>query len=39
MNPGNYFLMLTGFGLLVAILFVPVSNRFRSAMAKDRETP
>ena len=33
MNPGNYFLMLAGFGVLVALLFIPVSNRFRAATA------
>jgi hypothetical protein len=38
MDPGHYFLMLAGFGLLVAILFVPISNRFRAAMA-GRTTP
>jgi solute carrier family 15 (oligopeptide transporter), member 1 len=34
MNPGNYFLMLAGFGLLVALLFVPASKRFRASMAR-----
>jgi dipeptide/tripeptide permease len=33
MHPGNYFLMLAGFGLLVAILFVPVSRRFQASSA------
>jgi dipeptide/tripeptide permease len=33
MDPGVYFLMLAGFGLLVAGLFLPVSIRFRKAMA------
>ena len=36
MNPGNYFLMLAGFGFLVAILFVPVSRRFQAAMARPK---
>ena len=33
MNPGNYFLMLAGFGLLVAVLFLPVSRRFEASSA------
>jgi dipeptide/tripeptide permease len=32
MHPGNYFLLLTGAGLVVAALFVPVARRFRAAM-------
>jgi solute carrier family 15 (oligopeptide transporter), member 1 len=36
MNPGNYFLMLAGFGLLVALLFVPASQRFRASMPGGR---
>lgn len=35
MNPGMYFLMLAGFGFLVAILFVPVSSRFKASMVKN----
>jgi dipeptide/tripeptide permease len=35
MNPGTYFLMLAAFGVLVAILFVPVSQRFRASMARN----
>jgi hypothetical protein len=31
MHPGNYFLMLAGFGVLVAALFLPVSRRFESS--------
>lgn len=30
MHPGMYFLMLAGVGLLVAVLFVPVSSRFNA---------
>ena len=41
MHPGNYFAMLAGIGLLVAVLFVPVSRQFNRAMAaaaeKERE--
>lgn len=33
MHPGNYFLMLAGFGVLVAVLSVPVSSRFKKSMA------
>ena len=33
MHPGNYFLMLMIAGLLVALLFIPVSRRFVAAMA------
>jgi solute carrier family 15 (oligopeptide transporter), member 1 len=33
MTPGNYFLMLTAFGLLVTVLFIPVSNKFKAIMA------
>ncbi len=36
MHPGNYFLMLTGAGLVVAALFIPVSRRFNAAMEKQR---
>ena len=36
MHPGNYFLMLTGAGLLVAALFVPVSRKFNAAMEKQK---
>ena len=36
MHPGDYFLMLTGAGLVVAALFVPVSRRFNAAMDKQR---
>lgn len=32
MHPGNYFLLLTVVGLLVAGLFIPVSRRFNRAM-------
>jgi len=32
MKPGDYFLMLMGAGLLVALLFIPVSRRFNRAM-------
>lgn len=39
MHPGNYFLLLTVVGVLVAIVFIPVSRRFNRAMeaAKQRE--
>lgn len=33
MHPGNYFLMLAGVGLVVALVFLPVSRRFNRAMA------
>ena len=38
MNPGNYFLMLAGFGLLVAVLFLPVSRRFEASSAPPART-
>jgi solute carrier family 15 (oligopeptide transporter), member 1 len=34
MHPGNYFLLLAGAGLLVAVLFIPVSMKFNRAMAE-----
>lgn len=34
MHPGNYFLLLAGAGLLVTLLFIPVSMRFNKAMAE-----
>lgn len=37
MHPGNYFLLLTGAGLLVAIVFIPVSRRFNAAMKEKAE--
>jgi len=41
MRPGDYFVLLAGAGLLVAILFVPVSRKFNAGMDKanaERET-
>jgi solute carrier family 15 (oligopeptide transporter), member 1 len=38
MHPCNYFLVLTGAGLLVAILFIPVSRRFNRAMEQAKNT-
>jgi hypothetical protein len=34
MHPGNYFLLLAGAGVLVALLFLPVSMMFNKAMAE-----
>lgn len=34
MHPGNYFMLLAGIGLLVALVFIPVSRRFNRAMAE-----
>lgn len=34
MHPGNYFLLLAGAGLLVTLVFIPVSMRFNKAMAE-----
>lgn len=36
MHPGDYFLMLAVAGLVVALVFVPVSRRFNAAMAKQK---
>lgn len=36
MHPGDYFLMLAGAGVLVALVFIPVSRRFNTAMAKQK---
>ncbi len=36
MHPGNYFLMLAGVGLVVAVLFIPVSMKFNKAMAASK---
>ena len=39
MQPGHYFLMLAGFGLLVTVLFIPVSNKFKTIMAEKPSEP